>query len=180
MTILHVDSSITGDNSVSRQLTAATVKQLLKGRPDARVIHRDLVASPLSHLTLGGSGDEDVLDEFLEADTIVVGAPMYNFTIPSQLKAWVDRIAVNGKTFRYTEHGPEGLAGNKRVIVVVSRGGVYEPSHAWEHVESYMRILFNFVGIEPEFVRAEGVNISPDHREQSIAAAHGEVEKLAA
>lgn len=180
MTILHINSSITGDNSVSRQLTEATVTQLLKGRPDARVVHRDLVASPLSHLTLGGSGDEDVLDEFLAADTIVVGAPMYNFTIPSQLKAWVDRIAVNGKTFRYTANGPEGLAGGKRVIVVVSRGGIYAPDHAFEHVESYMKALFNFVGIEPEFVRAEGVNISADHREQSIAGALDHVEALAA
>lgn len=180
MTILHIDSSITGEGSVSRQLTEATVTRLLKGRPDARVVHRDLVASPLAHLTLGGSGDEDVLEEFLAADTIVVGAPMYNFSIPSQLKAWVDRIAVNGKTFRYTENGPEGLVGDKRVIVVVSRGGIYAPDHAFEHVESYMKALFNFVGIEPEFVRAEGVNISQDHREQSIAAAHGEVEKLAA
>lgn len=180
MTILHIDSSITGDNSVSRQLTAATAKQLLKSRPDARVVHRDLVASPLSHLTLGGSGDEDVLEEFLAADTIVVGAPMYNFTIPSQLKAWVDRIAVNGKTFRYTENGPEGLAGGKRVIVAVSRGGIYAPDHAFEHVETYMKAVFNFVGIEPEFVRAEGVNISADHREQSIAGALQNVEALAA
>lgn len=180
MTILHIDSSITGDNSVSRQLTTATVNQLLKGRPDARVIHRDLVASPLSHLTLGGSGDEDVLEEFLAADTIVVGAPMYNFSVPSQMKAWIDRIAVNGKTFRYTEHGPEGLVGGKRVIVVVSRGGIYAPDNAFEHVESYMKAVFNFVGIEPEFVRAEGINISADHRDQSIAAARSEVEKLAA
>lgn len=180
MTILHIDSSITGDNSVSRQLTAATVNRLQSSRPDARVVHRDLVASPLSHLTLGGSGDEDVLEEFLAADTIVVGAPMYNFTIPSQLKAWVDRIAANGKTFRYTENGPEGLAGDKRVIVAVSRGGFYDTGHAFEHVESYMKALFNFVGIEPEFVRADGVNIGPDQREQSIAGALVYVESLAA
>ena len=99
MTILQIDSSITGEGSVSRQLSAKIVEQLLSQQPDARFIQRDLVASPLSHLTLGGAGDEDVLDEFLDADTVVVGAPMYNFGVPSQLKAWIDRIAVNGRTF---------------------------------------------------------------------------------
>ena len=117
MTILKIDSSITGDASVSRQLTAATVDQLVSQNLDQRVVERDLVATPLSHLTLGGSGDADVLDEFLAADTVVIGAPMYNFTVPSQLKAWIDRIAIAGKTFRYGADGPEGLAGDKRVIV---------------------------------------------------------------
>ncbi len=180
MTILHIDSSITGDNSVSRQLTKATVDQLLKGRPDAKVSHRDLVTAPLGHLTLGEASDDAIVEEFLAADTIVIGAPMYNFTIPSQLKAWIDRIAVNGKTFRYTADGPEGLAGGKRVIVAVSRGGFYAPDHAFEHVESYLKALFNFVGIEPEFIRADGVNIGPDQRAASIAGALGEVEALAA
>ena len=123
MTILHLDSSITGEASVSRQLSAAIVDQLTARDPDAGVVRRDLVATPLSHLTLGGSGDADVLDEFLAADTVVIGAPMYNFSVASQLMAWIDRIAVAGKTFRYTESGPEGLAGGKRVIVAISRGG---------------------------------------------------------
>src|SRR5687768_4215715 len=125
MTILKIDSSITGDASVSRQLTAATVDQLVAQNPGQRVVTRDLVATPLSHLTLGGSGDVDVLDEFLAADTVVIGAPMYNFTVPSQLKAWIDRILVAGTTFRYGAGGPEGLVGGKRVIVAVSRGGFY-------------------------------------------------------
>src|SRR5438045_767854 len=119
MTILKIDSSITGEASISRQLTAAVTQQLLGQRPDARLVERDLVASPLSHLTLGGSGDQDVLEEFLAADTIVIGAPMYNFTVPSQLKAWIDRILVAGTTFRYGANGPEGLAGDKRAIVAV-------------------------------------------------------------
>ena len=100
MTILHLDSSITGEASVSRQLSAAIVDQLTARDPDAGVVRRDLVASPLSHLTLGGSGDADVLDEFLAADTVVIGAPKYKLTVANHLKAWIDRIAVAGKTFR--------------------------------------------------------------------------------
>src|SRR6478672_11844952 len=157
MTILHLDSSITGEASVSRQLSAAIVDQLTARDPDAGVVRRDLVASPLSHLTLGGSGDADVLDEFLAADSVVIGAPMYNFSVASQLKAWIDRIAVAGKTFRYTERGPEGLAGGKRVIVAISRGGFYTPDHAFEHVESYLTAMFNFIGVEPEAGIAGGL-----------------------
>ena len=177
MTILHLDSSITGEASVSRQLSAAIVDQLTARDPDAGVVRRDLVASPLSHLTLGGSGDADVLDEFLAADTVVIGAPRYNFSVASQLKAWIDRIAVAGKTFRYTERGPEGLAGGKRVIVAISRGGFYTPDHAFEHVESYLTAMFNFIGVEPEFVHANGVNVE---REAGIAGGLAEVEALAA
>jgi FMN-dependent NADH-azoreductase len=180
MTILHIDSSITGDNSVSRQISAATVDQLLKADPTARVVRRDLVASPLSHLTLGGSGDEDIFEEFFAADTIVIGAPMYNFSVPSQLKAWIDRILVAGKTFKYGENGPEGLAGGRRVIITVSRGGFYDTDNAFEHVETYLRSLFTFIGIDPEFVRADGVNYGPEQREAGIANALGDVEKLAA
>ena len=152
MTILKIDSSITGDASVSRQLTRAIVDQLVAQNLDQHVLERDLVASPLSHLTLGGSGDADVLDEFLAADTIVVGAPMYNFTMSSQLKAWIDRILVAGQTFRYAANGPEGLAGGKRVIVALSRGGFYEDGSAFEHVETYLQAAFGFIGITPEFV----------------------------
>lgn len=179
-TILQIDSSITGDLSVSRQLTAATTAQLLAADTNARLVERDLVANPLSHLTLGGSADEDVLDEFLAADTIVLGAPMYNFSVPTQLKAWIDRIAVAGKTFRYSEAGPEGLAGGRRVIVAISRGGFYTPDNAFEHVESYLKSFFNFIGIEPEFVRADGINYGPEQREAGIANGLAEVERLAA
>jgi FMN-dependent NADH-azoreductase len=179
MTILQIDSSITGETSVSRQLTAATVGQLLKQRPDARIVRRDLAAAPLSHLTERGQ-DADVLEEFLAAETVVIGAPMYNFSVPSQLKAWIDRIAVAGKTFRYGENGPEGLAGGKRVIVAISRGGFYEADNAFEHVESYLKIMFNFIGVEPEFIHADGVNYGPEQREAGIANGLAEVERLAA
>ena len=176
MTILHIDSSISGDASVSRTLTRSIVDSL-----GGDVVYRDLAAEPLAHLTERGQ-DPELLDEFLAADTVVIGAPMYNFTVPSQLKAWIDRILVAGKTFRYTANGPEGLATGKRVIIALARGGIYSegPAAGFEHVETYLRGVFNFIGIEPEFVIAEGVNISPEHKENAIAAALGETVRLAA
>jgi len=183
MTILKIDSSITGENSVSRQLTARIVEQLRTARPAAELVERDLVNDPLDHLTLGAFADTSVLDEFLAADTVVIGAPMYNFTLPSQLKAWLDRILVAGKTFRYTENGPEGLAGGKRVIIAVSRGGHYaegSPAAPLEHLETYLTGVFGFIGIQPEFVRADGINLGPEHREAAIANGFSEVERLAA
>ena len=124
-----------------------------------------------------------MLDEFLAADTVVIGAPMYNFTLPTQLKAWLDRILVAGKTFRYTESGPEGLATGKRVIVALARGGFYDagsPASALEHLESYLRGVFNFIGIEPEFVAADGLNLGTEQRDASISQALGETVRLAA
>jgi FMN-dependent NADH-azoreductase len=124
-----------------------------------------------------------VLDEFLAADTVVIGAPMYNFTLPTQLKAWLDRILVAGRTFRYTADGPEGLAGGKRVVVALARGGLYDqgsPAAAFEHLETYLRGVFNFIGIEPEFVSADGLAIGPEQRERSIRQALGETVLLAA
>ena len=178
--ILQIDSSITGDASVSRQLSAAIVNQIATGQPNTRLVKRDLVAYPLAHFTLGGDSDADVLDEFLAADTVVIGAPMYNFSVPSQLKAWIDRIAVAGKTFRYTASGPEGLAGDKRVIVAISRGGFYDAHNAFEHVETYLKAVFNFIGVAPEFIRADGIAVGPEQREAGIANGLGEVRALAA
>lgn len=180
MTILKIDSSITGENSVSRQLTSAIADQLAAQNPDQRVIERDLAAEPLDHITLAAFAETDVLDEFLAADTVVVGAPMYNFSVPSQLKAWIDRIAIAGKTFRYTADGPEGLAGDKRVIVAVSRGGFYDEGNAFEHVETYLKGVFGFIGITPEFVHADGIAVGPKQREAGIASGLAEVERLAA
>ena len=180
MTILHVDSSISGENSASRAISRSIVEQL---RGSGEVVTRDLVSDPLPHLTLDAFADTSVLDEFLGADTIVVGAPMYNFTLPTQLKAWLDRIIVAGRTFRYTETGPEGLAGGKRVIIALARGGFYgegSPAAALEHLETYLRGIFNFIGIEPEFVAADGLAIGPEQREGSIRQAIGETVRLAA
>ena len=183
MTILHIDSSINGDNSASRAISARVVEQLKSLNWGEEVIYRDLAAEPLAHLTLDAFADTSVLDEFLAADTVVIGAPMYNFTLPTQLKAWIDRIVIAGTTFRYTANGPEGLAGGKRVIVALARGGLYDvgsPAAALEHLESYLRGVFNFIGIEPEFVAADGLAISPEIRETAIATALGETVRLAA
>ena len=183
MTILHIDSSINGENSASRTISRSIVEQLKRTKRDAEVITRDLVSEPLAHLTLDAFADTSVLDEFLAADTVVIGAPMYNFTLPTQLKAWIDRILVAGKTFRYTETGPEGLAGPKTVIVALARGGFYDagsPAGALEHLETYLRGIFNFIGIEPEFVAADGLSVSPEQREASVRQALGETMRLAA
>lgn len=193
MNVLHVDSGILGEHSVSRRLTAAIAARISAEHPDARIVYRDLVAAPLPHLTgahlmAGNARPEDldaalaadvatsaaVLDEFIAADTVVVGAPMYNFSLPSQLKAWVDRIAVAGKTFRYTESGPEGLAKGKKVIVVSTRGGHYSsgPAAIMDHQESYLTAVLGFLGItDVEFVRAEGLNLGAEHKETAISEA---------
>ena len=181
MTIVRIDSSITGEASVSRQLTAATLAQLVAEQPGATVIIHDLVGQPLDHITLAAFADTDVLDEFLAADIVIIGAPMYNFGIPSQLKAWIDRISIAGKTFHYTEDGrPEGLVGDKKVIVAVSRGGFYEEGGALEHVETYLKGVFGFLGIVPEFVHADGIAVGPDQRDAGIANGLAEVSALAA
>jgi FMN-dependent NADH-azoreductase len=188
MKILHIDSSITGEPSVSRQLTARLVGALVEAHPGANVVHRDLDADPLPHLDgkalaamMSGTATQEPLDEFLTADVIVVGAPMYNFGVPSQLKAWIDRIAVAGKTFRYTEKGPEGLAGGKKVIVASSRGGFYAPGTAqaaYDFQETYLRAVFQFLGIgDIQVVRAEGIAIGP---EQRAAALNGAFQSVAA
>ena len=183
MTILHIDASINGENSASRTISRSVVDQLTIERGGADLVYRDLAADPLPHLTLDAFADTSVLDEFLAADTIVIGAPMYNFTLPTQLKAWIDRIVIAGQTFRYTESGPEGLATGKRVIIALARGGFYDqgsPASALEHLESYLRGIFNFIGIEPEFVAADGLAVSAEQRDESIRAALGETVRLAA
>jgi len=183
VTILHIDSSINGDGSASRELSRSIVEQVRQSNWGEEVVCRDLAANPLPHLTLDAFADTTALEEFLGADVVVIGAPMYNFTLPTQLKAWIDRIVVAGKTFQYGANGPEGLATGKRVIIAVARGNVYSgeaPAAALEHLETYLRGLFNFVGIEPEFVVAEGLGISPEHRETAIKQALGDTVRLAA
>lgn len=181
-TILHIDSSVTGEKSVSRVLTQHIINRFSAESP--AVVYRDLVAEPLDHMTLDVFADSSVLDEFLGADTVVIGAPMYNFTLPSQLKAWLDRILVAGRTFRYREDGTvEGLAAGKRVIVALSRGGFYRgdaPAAGMEHLETYLTGVFGFIGISPEFVAADGINLGPDSRAKGVETALQEVEKLAA
>ena len=183
MTILHIDASINGENSASRAISKSIVDQVKGSNWGEEVVYRDLAANPLPHLTLDQFADTSVLDEFLAADTIVIGAPMYNFTLPTQLKAWIDRIVIAGRTFHYTQNGPEGLAGGKRVIVALARGGFYNegsPAASLEHLETYLRGVFNFIGIQPEFVAADGLAIGPEQRESSISNALGDTIRLAA
>jgi FMN-dependent NADH-azoreductase len=189
MKLLHLDASPLGQHSVSRALTAAVVAQINRETPNTQVTYRDLAAQALPHWTPVVDAEseaaklgETVMGEFLAADVIVIGAPMYNFSIPSQLKAWIDRIAVAGKTFRYTESGPQGLANGKRVVVVSSRGGVYStgPAAALDFQENYLRSVLGFLGItDIEFVRAEGVNMSAEHKTNAVAAAHITIGQLA-
>jgi FMN-dependent NADH-azoreductase len=181
MNVLHVDSSILGEQSASRALTREIVARLVSQQPGITVRHIDLAAEELPHLSgpslarrdaLQAARDVELLEQFLAADVIVIGAPMYNFAIPSQLKAWIDRIAVAGKTFRYTPQGPQGLAGGKRVIVALSRGGIYAPGAPGEFVESYLRFVLGFLGIRSvSFVRAEGLAISPERRREALDGA---------
>jgi FMN-dependent NADH-azoreductase len=192
MKLLQLDSSILGAKSVSRTLSAAIV-QRFQAR-GAEVSYRDLADEPLPHLSAGHlaglSAHESppstaaehelalgkaVLEEFLAADIVVIGVGFYNFGIPSQLKAWIDRILVAGKTFRYTKDGPEGLVGPKRLILAIARGGFYgpgTPGESLEHAESYLRAVFSLIGIhELEVVSANGVSIGPQQREESVRAA---------
>jgi FMN-dependent NADH-azoreductase len=202
MKLLHVDSSILAGGSVSRSLSADIVASLTARNPGLEITTLDLATNPIGHLTgahlaaaqgaraeaPGLAGDiaagAKALEDFLAADIVVVGAPMYNFTIPSQLKAWIDRLAIAGKSFRYTASGPEGLAGGKKVIVASSRGGFYRPeapTHMLDHQESYLRAIFGFFGItDISFVRAEGVAMGAEQRASALESAKADITRLAA
>jgi FMN-dependent NADH-azoreductase len=201
MNILHLDSSPLGVVSVSRELTGRIVAALKNAHPDAKVTYRDLGARPPAHfdgalakvLKLGAPDDgtaraelvitEELLQEFLAADTVVIGAPMYNFTVPTQLKAWIDRVWLAGRTFSYTEKGPVGLAGGKRVIIASSRGGKYAGTAyeaALDHQEAYLKAVFGFIGVtDVSFVRAEGVAMGADARSQALADAERDIQTVA-
>ena len=203
MKLLHIDSSILSANSVSRQLTADTVAQWVKTHPGTEVEYLDLAVQAPSHLSSDSLGfrapagtqhseaqqrentiSEALVSQFLAADVIVVGAPLYNFSIPTQLKAWIDRIAQPGRTFAYTAEGPKGLATGKTVIVASTRGGVYSTSdwgRAAEHQESYLQTVFGFLGItDVRFVRAEGLAMGETQKVQALAEAANGIAQLAA
>ncbi|MGZ9706105.1 FMN-dependent NADH-azoreductase [Pseudomonas sp. GNP013] len=192
MKLLHIDSSILGDNSASRQLSAEVAKAWQTAQPGVEVTYRDLASDAINHFsgaTLGALGTAAELRdaaqkheaelsavslaEFLAADAVVVGAPMYNFTIPTQLKAWIDRIAVAGQTFRYSEAGPEGLCGNKKVIIVSTAGGLHAGQASGAAHEGYLKLLFGFLGItDIEVVRAEGLAYGDDVRSKAMSEAN--------
>ncbi len=205
MKLLHVDTSIVGPVSVTREVTALAVKRITEGR-EATITYRDLATDAPPHLTLanmptahprsglaepldaaekaGRDASQTILDEFMAADVVVIGAPMYNFTIPSQLKAWVDRIVIPGVTFRYEAGRPMGLVEGKRVIVVIARGGFYGPDTAAasaEHAESYMKSVFGLLGVRDlEFVLAEGVSAGEESKGKAMTLAREAIGQLAA
>lgn len=202
MRLLHLDSSALGAASVSRRLTLELVARQRALHPDIRVTYRDLGSDPALHLTgihvaaRQGVASDDMtinadlvkgnayLDELIAADVLVIGAPMYNLTIPTPLKAWIDRIAIAGETFRYTATGPEGLLKGKKVFIASARGGVYSagsPAAGFEHQESYLKGLLAFLGVtDVTIVRAEGTAFGPEAREAAVAKALEEVAAITA
>ena len=204
MKLLHIDSSALGAHSVSRQLTQRLVAQWRAAHPHTTVEYLDLAVDAPSHLSTDSLGfrlapdakelsdaqrrenaiSEKLVSQFLAADVVVVGAPMYNFSVPTQLKAWIDRIAQAGRTFTYTEKGPQGLAGGKTVIVASSRGGVYSTNPALaglDHQESYLRTVFGFFGItDVQIVRAEGTAMGEAAKAQALGAADIAIKALVA
>lgn len=193
MNLLHIDSSPLGQHSVTRELSAAIVAQWRQHQRGLKVRRYDLAADPLPHWAplprepLDGlpaeirdeiARNEATLQDFLAADVIVIGAPMYNFGVPSQLKAWIDRIAVAGRTFRYTAEGPVGLAGRKTVVIASARGGFYAGTAraGADFQEAYLRQVFGFLGIDAvRVVRAEGIGLGAEQRAAALAAAHADI-----
>jgi FMN-dependent NADH-azoreductase len=175
MKILHLDSSISGENSSSQKISAAVVRKLTADHPEAEVMYRDLAADAPPHLKLTDLGDHALVDEFLSADVVVIGAPMYNFTVPTNLKAWLDRIAIAGKTFQYGANGPSGLAGGRKVIVASTRGGFYgadSPLASYELQDRYLSTFFGFLGVSDlTFVHAEGLGTGPEQRAKALQGA---------
>lgn len=201
MKLLHLDSSILGSHSASRALSVAAVEHLKNLNPDLYVTYRDLAANPVPQLsgaylsalsrTSTSHADElqrdialgsAILEEFLATDILVIGVAFYNFTISSQLKTWIDRILVAGKTFRYSETGVESLVGTKRLILTIARGGIYgagSPTESFEHAESYLRSVFGFLGIKhPDVVIAEGLAMGPERREAALKVALDKISSL--
>lgn len=193
--ILVVNSSALGPHSVSKALVDSTVEKLKAAHPDAAVVTRDVGADPIPHFTADNVVPEpetdtqkaarqlsdELIGEVQNADILVIGAPMYNFGIPSTLKSWFDHLLRAGVTFRYTEAGPEGLLKGKRAIVVLSRGGLYSegPLQALDAQEPHLRALLGFVGItDVTYVRAEKLAVSPEDRETAISNAQTEVEAV--
>ncbi|MEQ9920606.1 FMN-dependent NADH-azoreductase [Pectobacterium brasiliense] len=201
MKILHIDSSILENGSVSRQISADVVNELVKQHPDAVVSYRDVVKDEIRHLTgpiaagfrqIASSLADDatlrehqlseaLVAEFLANDVIVIGAPMYNFSVSSQLKSWLDRLAQADKTFKYTEKGPVGLSGGRTVIVVSSRGGFYTtpPFLDMDFQERYLQGFFRFLGItDIHFVRAEGASKGDEIKNREIQNAKSSIHSV--
>jgi FMN-dependent NADH-azoreductase len=202
MQLLHIDSSVLGTHSTSRALSAEIVAKQVSLHPGIQVWYRDLAADAALHLSQAhltarnGGAVEDLvlgadvakggayLEELFAADIIVIGAPMYNFSIPSQLKAWIDRVVVAGKTFRYGANGAEGLLKDKKVFIASSRGSVYQPGSpaaALEHHESYLTGVLSFIGLtDVTIVRAEGLGLGAEAKAAAMSQARANIAAMAA
>jgi FMN-dependent NADH-azoreductase len=186
-----LNSSVVGEGSVSKALVDEAVHRLLEASPGAAVIRRDLGTVPVPHLTTanvaGVRGEpatdaeraaralsDELIVELRAADTVVIGAPMYNFSIPSGLRAWFDYVLRPGVTFSYSEAGPQGLLTGKRVIVIESRGGLYSegPAQAMDFQKPYLRTLLGFIGLaDVTFIHAEKIGFGPEARQAALEGA---------
>jgi FMN-dependent NADH-azoreductase len=196
MRILQIKSSVFNGNGQSSRLADEFVALLREQHAEAKLIQRDLVADPVPHLDGARAGaffakpeertpeqraviaySDALIDELRRADVLVLGLPMYNFGVPSQLKAWFDHIARAGETFKYTEKGPVGLLTGKKAYVFATRGGLYGDDHSQSE---FVRQFLGFLGItDVEFVYAEGLAISPESRNNSLIAAQARSQRLA-
>lgn len=201
MNVLQIDSSVLSASSVSRQLTKSIAESLQQQNANLKLTYRDVSSNPINHLSseiltsrfidasewseeqkAEAKLNETLLNELFAADVVIIGAPMYNFAIPTQLKSWLDRVLVAGRTFKYTEQGPVGLLENKRAIIASSRGGMYSTSEAGKMMdfqEDYLRTALGFIGItDIEIIRAEGVNLSSENKEKALENAIKDIKVL--
>lgn len=198
-TLLQIKSSLFASNGQSNQLSNEFVAAWQRSYPETQINVRDLATAPLPHLDaeivtafftpietrtaeqqrLVDLSDE-LINELKQSDILVIGVPMYNFGIPSTLKAYFDHIARAGVTFRYTENGPEGLLIGKKAYIFATRGGQYAGT-ALDSQTTYVRDFLRFIGIsDVEFVYAEGLNMSPDTKEKALADAKRKLQEMAA
>lgn len=196
--VLIIESSARQQDSVSRQLTQTFICQWQTAHPNDSITVRDLAVNPVPHLDinlLGGwmkpaeqrndleqvslERSNQLTDELLAADVLVMAAPMYNFAIPSTLKAWLDHVLRAGVTFKYTDTGPQGLLSGKRAYVLTARGGIYAGSTA-DHQEPYLRQVMAFIGIhDVTFIHAEGMNLGGDFQEKGLSQANAKLSLVA-
>jgi FMN-dependent NADH-azoreductase len=201
-TLLHINSSVRNSGSVSRQLTGEFIQKWRAAHPADKIVERDLATKPVPHITEQTIGayftpaenrnaeqayavrlSDELVAELMAADVIVIGAPMYNFSISSTLKAWIDHVARAGVTFKYTETGPVGLLTGKKVIVFTSRGGVYSegPAKSLDFHETYLRGVFGFVGLsDVTFVHTEGLAGGEEATSSALAVSRRAMDQLLA
>lgn len=199
-TLLHINSSIRNNGSISRQLTAEFLEKWKRSRPDDIIVERDLAAHPVPHLSEEMMGafftpadqrsqsqqqtiqlSDQLVAELFAADVIVIGAPMYNFSISSGLKAWIDHVARAGLTFKYTESGPVGLVTGKKIYIFTSRGGVYShgTGRTMDFHETYLRAVLGFIGLtDISFIHTEGLALGEEAAANALTQTRAAIGEL--